>query len=73
MQNSSKKIKEHAEQIYNELYEYIENSRLHALSGQIDEEKVMEIATQLAEDAYSDAMEVRAELRREMREEATNE
>jgi hypothetical protein len=65
MQNSSKKIEEHAEQIYNELYEYIENSRLYALSGQIDEEKVMEIATQLAEDEYSYEIETRAESMRE--------
>jgi hypothetical protein len=64
MQNSSKKIKEHADYIYNEIYKEIENLS-YDISDAIDDEKIMDIAIKLAEDAYCDAMEVRAELLRE--------
>jgi hypothetical protein len=67
MKNSSKEIKEYADYMYNEIYKEIEKLS-YDISEAIDDEKIMDIAMQLAEDAYCDAMEVRAELRREMRE-----
>jgi hypothetical protein len=45
----------------------IEEKLLYDISEAIDDEKIMDIAMRLAEDAYCDAMETRAELRREMR------
>ena len=64
---NSNKIKEHAEEIYNFIWNEIEEKLLYDISEAIDDEKIMDIAMRLAEDAYCDAMETRAELRREMR------
>jgi acetyl-CoA carboxylase carboxyltransferase component len=64
---NSNKIKEHAEEIYDSIYSEIEEKLSYDISEAIDDEKIMDIAMRLADDAYYDAMETRAELIREMR------